>query len=69
MTKKDYRVIAAGLRNAMPSRDPLFYQDISEWRIRHDQWETIVDSVADALEADNLRFERVRFVAACRGEN
>lgn len=59
MTKKDYEAIAGVLR------------------MRRSMWSGVakiaVDSIAEGLttimERDNPRFDRERFLAACRGEN
>jgi len=56
MTRKDYVLIAAVL-NAV-------YQDKwSQWDAE-DMFYTVVDRLADALAADNPRFDRARFYSA-----
>lgn len=68
MTKKDYRVIAYGMRCCMPSRDLSTFLSISDWESRMEFWLNACETLADALESDNLRFDRTLFIAACRGE-
>ena len=51
MTKKDYVAIAAILREAPQYGDPVDY---------------IIAELCDVLKADNPRFERERFIAACQ---
>jgi hypothetical protein len=55
MTRKDYELIAAVLAGSKPdgSRAMLL------------QWQTTAENMADALAADNPRFDRVRFLAVC----
>lgn len=50
MTKKDYVLLAAALRGATITDDCL---------------ERVTYAVADALKADNERFDDARFIAAC----
>lgn len=57
MSKKDYQAIARILYVNDPARgivvDPA------------DTWRSIVEGLADVLQADNERFDRARFVEAC----
>ena len=53
MTRKDYVLIASALK---ANRD--------KWVVTP-TWLDAVYSVADALKADNARFDRARFLAAC----
>lgn len=50
MTKKDFKVIADALYAA---------------RDTDSQWTYAVEMIADSLERDNERFDRMRFYAAC----
>ena len=50
MTKKDYVLLAAALLKA---------------KSQTDAWQNTVCAVADALKADNPRFDSPRFFAAC----
>jgi hypothetical protein len=56
MTRKDYIVLAAALSRALPA-EPVDAIALFTWR-------TTVRSIADALQADNPRFDRRRFYAA-----
>jgi hypothetical protein len=58
MTKKDYEAIAEVFRNQ--KRGLATEQDVVE---------AIAGDFADVLQADNPRFNRARFLAACRGED
>lgn len=57
MTRKDYERLAAALLSTRPMGDERF-----------EGWSDAVKAVANALAADNPRFDRERFVAACEGE-
>lgn len=64
MTRRDYVRIAAALRGARP-----FGQTVSGARFgmhpaARQQWHADTDALADALAADNPRFDRARFLAA-----
>ena len=56
MTRKDY-VIIAGVLNT------IYQQEWSQWDLE-DLFDTVVDRLADALTADNPRFDRARFLSA-----
>ena len=58
MTRKDYELIAAATRDALHSARP--WSEDKEEGIR-----LTARSIADALAADNPRFDRSRFLAAC----
>ena len=58
MTRKDYELIAGAVRDALHSARP--WSEDKEDGIR-----LAVRSIADALAADNPRFDRSRFLAAC----
>jgi hypothetical protein len=56
MTKKDYELIAGVLREAY--RDPELHRlTVTD----------VAKDMAAALAADNARFDRSRFLAACQG--
>lgn len=60
MTKKDYELIAAQFRAVL--RD--------EWDANaHIAIRVLTDRIADALRYSNPRFNRDRFIAACKGED
>jgi hypothetical protein len=59
MTKKDYIVLVRALRNA----EPTVASESLEARIA--QWQHCVNRIADALAADNSRFNRETFNKAC----
>jgi hypothetical protein len=56
MTRRDYVSIASTLRRSQPFADEPHHLD---------QWVTDVRAIADTLAADNPRFDRKRFYAAC----
>lgn len=58
MTRKDYVALAAALKAAMPSGELAFHREFKQWM--HD-----CKHVADALQRDNARFDRERFLTAC----
>jgi hypothetical protein len=74
MTKKDYELIARTLNGEKPGAEPEDYCDWSpeQWHA-HDamwrQWRTVCCRFADVLAADNPRFDRARFLAACGVNN
>jgi hypothetical protein len=57
MTRKDFILIANALRECRPASAPTS----PEWQ----QWAQCVRCMANALGADNARFERTRFIAYC----
>lgn len=57
MTKKDYKLIASVMQDVL--EDPCLYESI---------WATTVEKLAAALQKDNPRFNKEKFVAACYGE-
>jgi hypothetical protein len=59
MTKKDFEAIAALLRKARLQYDGDRADDVTEY---------IAKGVADVCAARNGRFDRVRFLRACRFE-
>ena len=61
MLKKDYILIANALASVKPS-DPTDYH-------RNTQWENDVTVITKALERDNGRFDRARFMTACGLDN
>lgn len=58
MTRKDYILLA----NALASAKPEYVPTASPF---NEQWRDDCEAVADALAADNARFERERFLKAC----
>lgn len=56
MTKKDYIVVAAALREQLPRR---------AWLNKWQQYEAVCSSLAAAFLKDNPRFDRERFMVAC----
>jgi hypothetical protein len=58
MTRKDYRLIAEALRDARHGDSHRDRPDCS------DQFERVVDTLVNAFEADNERFDRGLFYAA-----
>jgi hypothetical protein len=63
MTKKDYIAIAAAIKAAradVTTKEPRYSQ-----RDMLDGISLAVEHVADVFAADNPRFDRARFLAAC----
>lgn len=60
MTRKDYEMIAQAVRDGLADgrRDPASTEAAKVAK-------TIAQYVSDGLAADNLRFDRKRFMAAC----
>ncbi len=59
MTRQDYELIAAALRAGRPKLSD--YESEGKRSI----WEVNVKLLTEALEADNPRFDRERFLRAC----
>ena len=59
MTQKDYILLAAALRE----QRPIGQEDCKLACLV--QWERDVDAIAEALEQDNPRFDRDKFLDAC----
>lgn len=57
MTRKDYELLASALRSTKPDEKQNVKFSL--------QWSGDVAAIANALEADNPRFNRARFLAAC----
>ena len=73
MTKKDYELIALGLRMAKPSRNinpyPIEAQgqkiiDVYAYG-KDNAWNNACKTLADYLSTDNPRFDKKRFLTAC----
>jgi hypothetical protein len=65
MTRKDYVLIAAALKDARPiPKHELYALDHNE-RLCADTYRNVARSIADALAKDNPRFDRERFLTAC----
>jgi hypothetical protein len=62
MTKKDYELIAGALRSGFMAQPPSPMN--SEVDI-YDNYRIIVGSMANALEQDNPRFNKIIFYDAC----
>ena len=54
MTKKDYIVIASAIYN--------LFLGHTDWNRRLEQ---VANGIADALERENTRFDREKFIKAC----
>lgn len=79
MTRKDYVALAAALNTTRPLNMVTADQWTAEGATglaaaagaydlgRTSQWVNTVQEVADMLAADNPRFDRNRFIAACGG--
>ena len=60
MTRKDYVAAARVLHERKP-----LWNAMPCFEIELAKWDEIVAGIADMFAADNARFERLRFVAAC----
>lgn len=62
MTKKDYVLIARAIMDARPikSRDAHLHV-----RNGHTTCDGVAQNVADAMQRENPRFDRARFLTAC----
>lgn len=60
MTRKDYILIAAGLKEARSS-----YAAMPNVAVYHNGIDNAATRICDALARDNARFDRARFLAAC----
>lgn len=61
MTKKDYEALAKVFRNAKT------FGNAQDGSLVYSS--EITEDFANVLESDNPRFDRSRFLAACRGED
>lgn len=62
MSKKDYTRLAQALKDSKPSMlqaGPNYYNGVIQ------TWNNTVETLAMTLQADNPRFNRDRFLAAC----
>jgi hypothetical protein len=65
MTRKHFAAIAATLLAEKPAVG-VAYQDMTPWqRGAYDSWNTTVLAFAAMCRAQNPRFNRARFLAAC----
>lgn len=60
MTRKDFELIAAALKNSKP---------LPELPANQHGWRNAVHAVANALADENPRFDHERFLAACNIAN
>lgn len=60
MTRKDFELIAATLRQERPDRDGSKWADGAR-----DSWSTTVLHFASTLATTNHAFDRARFIKAC----
>jgi nitroreductase len=63
MTKQDFELIAATLRERESHAPRSHWQSVMRER------DETIQALASALSATNPRFNRARFIAACRGED
>jgi hypothetical protein len=62
MTRKDYERIAQAIAECKPVEDqPALAQAVARVRI--------IDAIADAMEDDNPRFQRAKFINACKARS
>lgn len=60
MTRKDYEVIAKAIKGSLILSGKMEWQDhyVKQYRMT-------AERIADALERDNERFDKTRFMSAC----
>ncbi len=58
MSRKHYVALAKTLAGSFPIDE--------NWQQVSDYWQYLVDKLADTLAADNPKFDRNRFLHACR---
>lgn len=63
LTKKDYKAIAAILKDARPNL-PCFLEDLEQ--TENSVINCIVNSLGDYFAQNDLNFDRDRFIEACR---
>jgi hypothetical protein len=71
-SSKDYVAIAEAMHSVKPDRFEHVILPNSEWLrtawvVRFNQWLACVCALALSLEKTNLKFDKDRFVDACRG--
>jgi hypothetical protein len=67
MTRKDFELIARILLHSKPVIPP--FAELGNYTIgKQEQWENTVEHFAEMLGATNPRFDKARFIAACKGE-
>lgn len=68
MTRKDYELIAYAVKLSKPESWTKLADAGQNWEYayeRRDQWSDTAECIADALQGDNPRFDRARFLRAC----
>lgn len=65
MTKKDYEIIADVFVKAQPGRWDSLRDHTSYGQV---MWSDLRSKMADALAADNPKFDRAKFLTACLGD-
>ena len=64
MTRKDYILIAAALKQSKPDK-AVTKMTGKEFRARLNTWHDACMEIADSLEGDNLNFDKGKFFQAC----
>ena len=70
MTRKDYILIAKAMNRARPqsaAKDDKDRSEKEEAEVLQWVWDCL--ELADALQEENPRFDRDRFIAACKGDS
>jgi len=65
MTRKDYVALAAALARANPGTQYSDGTPMPPTDAMRASWRYSVECIADTLVADNVRFDRERFLRAC----
>lgn len=66
MSRKDYELIAAALKQSQPTRS--WHPELPKSELQA-QWDLDVRTIANALAVDNPRFDFRRFLLACSSED
>lgn len=65
MTKKDFELIAAALKESKPEQPTVYNPNLSRHYFFLAQWDDTVSKITDMLESTNKRFGRNKFLEAC----
>jgi len=60
MTRNDFELIAQWLHNSRP-----WNVDSVDFEVQREQWRKTIETFADGLKRNNVRFNKAKFVEAC----